>query len=97
MVKLGIRLSPILEEIELTLLEREANAPGFKCGFDDKALRAIVKIFSTILLEYCYKDSLRSNYTEQQRLDRAYALAVRIKQLVFEFTGMDSIELNRQL
>lgn len=89
---LGQKLSPILQEIEEALWCKEANMPNVPHDFDDNAFRASCKIFMAAMLDYSHKEMMRKNYTQKEMEDRAEALGVRLRHLVFEFTGINTLE-----
>lgn len=79
---LGQRLSPILGEIEDTLLEHEADQRG-KPGFTDEGFRAGIKIFASVLLDKAWE------HGQLQKAD-GETIGQAIRLLVKQYTGIDT-------
>lgn len=89
---IGKRLSPILEEIENTLWEFEANV-GIKPEFTDVGFRAGIKIFMTVLMDRIWELQEDETISIEDRGNMARKAGEDIRQLVKTYTGIDTMEL----
>jgi hypothetical protein len=86
---LGKKLSPILSEIEDTLLENYETKPGF----DDEGFRASVYIFQSVLLDKMWELQEKENISIEVREDMATKCGKNIRSLIKTFTNIDTFEL----
>ena len=86
---LGKKLSPILSEIEDTLLENYEAKPGF----DDEGFRASVYIFQSALLDKMWELQEKENISMEVREDMATKCGKNIRSLIKTFTNIDTFEL----
>lgn len=88
---IGIKLSPILEEIESTLLEHTVNN-GEPQMFTDDGFRAATHIFTTALLDKAYrvmKDEMPGAMCEIN----AELIGQDVRFLIQRYTGVDMRDL----
>ena len=86
---IGKELSPILEEIENSLLEFSEYKPEFtKEGF-----RAAIFIFTTAMMDKMYERQEEIKTDLKQREDQAEQLGTEIKILIEKYTGLDTFKL----
>jgi len=86
---LGKKLSPILSEIEGTLLDNYETKPGF----DDEGFRASVYIFQSALLDKMWELQEKENISMEVREDMATKCGENIRNLIKTFTNIDTFEL----
>ena len=86
---LGEKISPILSEIEDTLLENHETKPGF----DDEGFRASVYIFQSALLDKMWELQEKENISMEVREDMATKCGENIRNLIKTFTNIDTFEL----
>ena len=85
---IGKELSPILEEIENTLLDLAAYKPEYtKEGF-----RAAIFIFQSAVMDKMYERQELIKLDLKQREDQAEQLGTEIKILIEKYTGLDTFE-----
>ena len=89
---IGIRISPILEEIESTLIEFEAYQ-GIKPNFTNEGFRAGIKIFISVLMDKMWELQADENIDMTNRLNMAQKAGEAVKQLVKTYTNIDTHEL----
>jgi hypothetical protein len=89
---LGKKLSPILVEIERTLWNHEAYVKT-QVRYTDEALRAGIKIFSSVILDRMYNLQMKENMTLEQKKQMASYLANEINKLVKETTNINIKDL----
>ena len=86
---LGKKLSPILSEIEYTLLEFHEHKPGF----DDEGFRASIYIFQSAILDKMWELQEKEDISFEVRSDMAQKCGESIKSLVKTFTNIDTFNL----
>jgi len=86
---LGKKLSPILSEIEDTLLENYETKPGF----DDEGFRASIYIFQSVLLDKMWELQEKENLSIEIRGEMAATCGEAIRSLVKTFTDIDTHNL----
>jgi hypothetical protein len=86
---LGKKLSPILSEIEDTLLENYEAKPGF----DDEGFRASVYIFQSALLDKMWELQEKENLSIEIRGEMAVTCGEAIRSLIKTFTDIDTHNL----
>ena len=86
---LGKKLSPILSEIEDTLLYNYETKPGF----DDEGFRASVYIFQSVLLDKMWELQEKENISIEIRSDMATKCGESIRNLIKTFTDIDTHNL----
>lgn len=89
---IGKKLSPILEEIEYTLLEFEVNK-GIKPEYTIEGFRAGIKIFMSILVDKMWELQEEENIDIQDRENMAKKAGESVRALVKTYTGIDSFDL----
>jgi hypothetical protein len=86
---IGKELSPILEEIENSLLEFSDYKPEFtKEGF-----RAAIFIFSSVMVDKMFERQELIKTDLKQREDQAEQLGTEIKILIEKYTGLDTFKI----
>ncbi len=89
---IGTKISPILEEIEDTLLEFEANV-GMKPNFTDDGFRAGIKIFSSVLMDKIWELQEDENISIEDRIKMVQKVGEDIRKLVKTYTDIDTHKL----
>jgi hypothetical protein len=89
---IGKKLSPVLEEIELTLLEYEANI-GIQPEFTDEGFRAGIKIFSSVMLDRIWNLQESEDLSIDDRIKMAESFGNKIKEIVKTYTNIDTRQL----
>jgi len=87
---LGEKLSPILEEIEITLWEKDAKDPGLY-GFTPPGRRAGIKIFSAILADMMWEKQ-KDDPLKWKKLTSGL-LGDDIRALIKKYTDIDTKDL----
>ena len=86
---IGEKLSPILEEIEATLLEYEEQELGQPL-YTEAGFRAAVKIFMSVVMDSLWNMQELADMTLDERLDMAEEAGLDIKKLIMKYTGIDT-------
>jgi hypothetical protein len=89
---IGKKLSPVLEEIELTLLEYEANI-GIQPEFTDEGFRAGIKIFSSVVLDCIWNLQESEELSMDDRIKMAESFGNKIREIVKTYTNIDTRQL----
>ena len=89
---IGQKLSPILEEIEMTLLEFEANR-GIKPEYTIEGFRAGIKIFMSVMVDKIFELQENENMTLEDRLKMVEKVGGEIRKIVKVYTDIDTHEL----
>lgn len=95
METIGSKLTPILVEIEETLLNFEANI-GSKPNFSDDALRAATKIFCSVLMDKIYDLQQNENMDMRDRENMAFWAGCEIRNLIKNCTGIETHDFYRE-
>lgn len=77
---LGQKLSPILNEIHMTILEKQAYDPE-PMGFNDRDMEAATHIFTAVLLDMAWKKGTS--------LAKVEMMGKELKKFVQDYTGID--------
>jgi len=85
---IGQKLSVILEEIEDTLWEFEAN-DGKPPGYTSNGFRAAIKIFMSALMDKMWELQQDEDLTLQDRINMASKAGEDIRALVKTYTDVD--------
>ena len=86
---IGEKLSPILEEIEGTLFEFEAEDLGQPL-YTEGGFRAAVKIFMSVVMDRLWNMQELTDMTLDERLDMTEEAGLDIKKLIMKYTGIDT-------
>ena len=86
---IGGKLSPILEEIEGTLFEFEAEDLGQPL-YTEGGFRAAVKIFMSVVMDRLWNMQELTDMTLDERLDMTEEAGLDIKKLIMKYTGIDT-------
>ena len=89
----GEELSLILDEIEQTLWEFEANRPGEMIGFGKIGFRASIKIFMCALMEEMWKEQERLTIPQETRAEAAKYFGEEVRKIVKQATNIDTHSL----
>jgi hypothetical protein len=89
---IGKKLSPILLEIEQTLIEFECYN-GTQPKFTDEALRAATKIFFSILMDKMFDLQLKEKMTNKAACEMATAAGEELRRFVKVYTDIDTHEM----
>ena len=89
---IGIKISPILKEIEDTLWEFE-NYSGEKPGYTPDGFRASIKIFMSALMDKMWELQDDESITMKSREDMAESAGNAVRSLVLTYTGIDTKKL----
>lgn len=92
---IGQRLSPILEEIEDTLLEIEALGGG-KPNFTEEGFRASIKIFMSTVLDKMWELQEKENMDIEIRQQMATKAGESVRQLVKTYCDIDTFDLYKE-
>ena len=86
---IGEKLSPILEEIEGTLFEFEAEELGQPL-YTEAGFRAAVKIFLSVIMDEMWDLQVDIGMSMEDRLVMAEEAGLDIKKLIMKYTGIDT-------
>lgn len=89
---IGKKLSGILHEIELALLEFEANVTR-PPEYTDEGFRAAVKIFMSAMLDKMWKLQENEDIDIDARADMATKLGNELRNMVRVYTNIDTHNL----
>lgn len=89
---IGKRISPVLEEIEMVLIEHEINI-GVQPQFTKKGFRAAIKIFSSAMLDSIWNLQEFEELSMDDRLKMAESFGNKIRELVKTYTNIDTKDL----
>jgi hypothetical protein len=89
---IGEKLSPVLSEIESTLIEYEANVTR-PPQYTDKGFRAAIKIFMSAMLDKMWKLQEDENIDIDARADMAEKLGNDLRNMVRIYTNIDTHSL----
>jgi hypothetical protein len=93
---IGKQLSPLLEEIEMTLWQHEA-IQGSPPEFTMDGFRAAVMIFSTALVDKVWVLQNKENLELQDRIDMVQKCGEEIRRIVKTFADIDTQTLYQDL
>ena len=86
---IGALMSPILVQMEETLMGYEANV-GLKPCYSEKAFRAVIKLFTSVLLDKMWELQNREDMSEEDRLNMANKLGEEVRKMVKVYTNIDT-------
>ena len=86
---LGEKLSPILEEIQDTLLENYERKPEFTMN----GFKACIYIFQAALIDKMYNLQTNENIPTDIKLDMALKLGTELRDLIKTYCDIDTHEL----
>lgn len=89
---IGKKLSPILSEIEDTLLEFEANV-GAKPEFTEEGFRAGIKIFMSVMLDKTFELQIKEGFSEEDAGDMANKMGEDLRKFVKTYADIDTHDL----
>lgn len=89
---IGLKLSPVLIELEDALLEHEVNTP-IPPRFTDEAFRASLKIFMSVLMERMWNLQSAEDMPVHVRVDMAQKAGEELSALVKKYTDIDTTKL----
>jgi hypothetical protein len=89
---IGKKISPILSEIELALIEFEINVAK-PPEYTDEGFRASVKIFLSAMLDKMWKLQEDEGIDINTRADMAEKLGTEIRNIIRVYTNIDTHSL----
>lgn len=89
---IGKKISPVLSEIELALLEFEANV-GRPPEYTDEGFRAAIKIFMSAILDKMWKLQENEDIDIDARADMATKLGNELRDMIRIYTNIDTHSL----
>ena len=92
MQTIGEKLSPVLEEIENTLLEHQVNVQT-QPKFTNDGFRAVTKIFIDVLLDKMWELQKAENIPQTDRENMATKAGEDIRKLIKVYTNIDTYKL----
>jgi len=93
---IGKKLSPILLEIESTIVEFDYYK-GTKPEYTKDAMRAATKIFMSVLMDKMYELQDKEKIDFDDRLNMAEKAGKELKKLIKTFTNIDTLDFYKQL
>lgn len=91
---IGQKLSPILAEIEDTLIGHAAYN-GVKPDFTEEGFRAGVKIFMDVMMDKLYEVQMSEGKSIEQAAKEAEMMGYSIRALILQYTKIDTHNLYR--
>ncbi len=92
MKMIGKKISPILSEIELALIEFEINVAK-PPEYTDEGFRASVKIFLSVMLDKMWKLQEDEGIDINTRADMAEKLGNELRNIIRVYTNIDTHSL----
>ena len=89
---IGKKLSPILLEIEQTLIEFECYN-GTKPEYTNEALRAATKIFMSVLMDKMFDLQIKEKMTHKSAYEMATVAGEELRRFVKIYTDIDTYEM----
>lgn len=89
---IGKKISPILVEIEETLLEFELHR-GIKPNYTMDGFRASIKIFMSAVMDKMWELQSNENLTIDDKCAMAQKLGEELRKLIKIYTNIDTFEL----
>lgn len=89
---LGCKLSPILEELEDTLLEFEVRF-GYKPEYTMGGFRAAIKIFMSVILDKMWELQNWDSLSQEDREKMATKCGEDLRKFVKTYTDIDTFDL----
>jgi hypothetical protein len=89
---IGKKISPILSEIELALIEFEINVAK-PPEYTDEGFRASVKIFLSVMLDKMWKLQEKEGIDINTRADMAEKLGNELRNIIRVYTNIDTHNL----
>ena len=93
---IGKKLSPILEELEMVLLEFNANEFSGKPEFTDEAFRASIYIFMSVFMDKIYNLQEDENIAMEDRLNMVESAGTDLRMLIKKYTNIDTYDFLKQ-
>lgn len=88
---IGEKLSPILLEIEETIIEFDAEV-GNKPNYDNEALRSATKIFMSVMMDKMFELQMKEEMTLEVSCDMADKLGNELRVLIKKYADVDTFE-----
>ena len=92
---IGKKLSPILEEIELAILDYEVNI-GLKPNFTPEAFRAAIKIFMSVFTDKIWELQETERMDIETREKMITKAGNEFRKLIKIYTGIDTFNLYKE-
>ena len=85
---IGVKLTPILSELEQTLWEFEANNPNTPPCYGNDAMKYAAKIFMSVTMDRFWREK-NSTHSIAEMAVMAENLGKEIRQMILSYTGVD--------
>jgi hypothetical protein len=85
---LGVRIQPILLELELTVNE----SVGTKPNYPEESLKAATSIFMSVLMDKIFEKQVLDKIELSNACDMATECGNELRQLIKKYTGKDSFD-----
>ena len=95
-IPFGVILSPILEDLEITLLAFEEEI-GTKPEYSIEGFRAATKIFMSVVMDKMWELQEKENIDIQIRKDMAIKAGEEIKKLIKTYCNIDTYTLYKEI
>ncbi len=89
---IGKKLSPILVEIENTIIDFDYYNRG-KPEYPNDAFRATIKIFMSVMMDKIYNLQTNENFDFEDRCNMVTKFGEELKHLIKVYTNVDTVEL----
>lgn len=89
---IGEKLSPILMELEDTLVEFELNF-GYKPEYTIQGFRAVTKIFMSVVLDKMWELQNWDNLSQYDRENMATKCGEDLRKFIKTYTDIDTFDL----
>lgn len=92
---IGKKLSPILDELSLTIMQHE-ELDGGKPEFDRDAILSAVHIFASVAGERMFEKNQKDNIGMDMSIQRSHEFGKELRELILKYTDIDTIKLSQQ-
>lgn len=89
---IGQKLSPILTEIEETLIDHAAY-DGSKPEFTDEGFRAGIQIFMSVMMDKLFAIQMNEGKSIEKASNEAELMGYSIRALILQYTKIDTHNL----
>jgi len=93
---IGEKISPILEEIELTLWEFEASI-GDKPNYSEGGFRAAIKIFMSAMMDKIWELQSDENMSMEDRVNMVQKCGEDVRKIVKTYSNIDTHDLYKNI
>ncbi len=88
--QIGEKITPILEELEMTILENQINLPNLPPNYPTEALPAACVILSSVIMDKMWILQKNEKMTDKNRLEMAQYVGTELRKLIKVATGIDT-------